>query len=569
MKRNGKGIAALLVIAMLIACLSGCNKTGDNATSTTTNNEASSEATAATNEIKTFTAFMAVPGTEIPEDNRMLNVIAEKTGAKADVTWLTGQTAAERVGVMVAGGEYPDLIDGSDGTEALIGAGALVPLDEHLDKYPNIKNYYTEEQWNQIRREDGHIYYIPQFGNVHIENMEVEHFDQAFWIQKRVLEWADYPEVKTLDQYFDLIQNYLAANPEDEDGQTNIGFEILSDDWRYFVLENPPQFLDGYPNDGCAIVDTATKKAKVYDTTDTAKMYFNKLSEMYDAGVIDPETFTMNYDQYIAKISSGRVIGLVDAGWQFTDARNSLISQGKFDRGYVPLGIVKDENTVDQYRTPPALNTANGLGVTVSCDDVDGALQLINDLLDPEVITMRMWGEEGVDYDVDDDGMYFRTDEQRANTENTDWMELNFANTVYSYFPNYVGTMDGKNAIDPKEQVSEFQLLLKDIDKRILEAYGHERWTNFLTQGEANSEWFPLWSATNAWTTDTEYGVANQKMDDIKQEWIPKVIMTPASDFEQIWEEYMQVYNDNVDVKAYEDELTAEIARRIAVAEGK
>ena len=557
MKRYGKGIAVLTLIVITLSSLAGC---------TNSNNKKNQ---VDENGIKTFTAFMAVPGAEVPDDNRMLNLIAQEVGAKAEVTWLTGQTAAERIGVMVAGGEYPDFVDGSDGTEALIEAGAFIALDEYFDKYPNIKNYYSEEEWNQIRREDGHIYYVPQFGNVHIKNMAVEHADEAFWIQKRVLEWADYPEVKTLDQYFDLIQAYLAVNPQDEDGQTNIGFEILSDDWRYFCLENPPMFLDGFPNDGCGIVDPVTKEVRVYDTTDTAKMYFNKLSEMYDAGVIDPETFTMSYDQYIAKLSSGRVLGMVDQGWNFSDARSSLIQQEKYDRGYVPLGITKDEQTVDQYFNPATLNTANGLGITISCKDVEGALQFMNDLLAPEVMTMRYWGEEGVDYEVDADGMYYRTEAQRKNAEDPDWVTRNQANTIYSYFPAYIGTMDGKNAISPSEQPSEFELGLRDIDKRIFAAYGYERWTDFLTPVEENQPWFPLWSATNAWTTDTPYGVANQKMDDIKHQWLPKVIMTPADEFEQVWEEYMTVYNNEVDIKAYEDELTAEVARRIENALGQ
>ncbi len=33
------------------------------------------------------------------------------------------------------------------------------------------------------------------------------------------------------------------------DGQPTIGFEIISYDWRYFALENPPLFMAGYPNE--------------------------------------------------------------------------------------------------------------------------------------------------------------------------------------------------------------------------------------------------------------------------------------------------------------------------------
>lgn len=42
-------------------------------------------------------------------------MIAEKTGAKVKETWLTGQSAEEAVGTLIAGGEYPDFIDGSTG----------------------------------------------------------------------------------------------------------------------------------------------------------------------------------------------------------------------------------------------------------------------------------------------------------------------------------------------------------------------------------------------------------------------------------------------------------------------
>ena len=50
----------------------------------------------------------------------------------------------------------------------------------------------------------------------------------------------------------------------------NIPYTILCEDWRYFCLENAPQFLDGYPNDGSCMVDPDTKKVLDYNTSDTA-----------------------------------------------------------------------------------------------------------------------------------------------------------------------------------------------------------------------------------------------------------------------------------------------------------
>ena len=132
--------------------------------------------------VKEFTAFFAVPGTEINDDNEIQEKIAEITGAKCKETWLTGQTAEEAIGTMIAGGEYPDFIDGSDGTAQLYEAGALIPLDDYIDDYPNIKEYLTEEQWDKLRKEDGHIYWIPQFGSIHGEEKVTVHNDEAFWI---------------------------------------------------------------------------------------------------------------------------------------------------------------------------------------------------------------------------------------------------------------------------------------------------------------------------------------------------------------------------------------------------
>ncbi len=120
-----------------------------------------------------------------------------------------------------------------------------------------------------------------------------------------------------MDQYFDLIEKYYEANPKMEDGTENIPYTILCEDWRYFCLENAPQFLDGYPNDGSCIVDPETVKVIDYNTTDTAVRYFKKLNEEYHKGIVDRESFTQTYDEYIAKLSSGRVLGMIDQWWDF------------------------------------------------------------------------------------------------------------------------------------------------------------------------------------------------------------------------------------------------------------
>lgn len=513
-------------------------------------------------EIRTYTALFAFPRDEILADNHMVDKIAEKIGAKAEVDWLDGQNPTDQIESLIVSGEYPDFIQGGEATSDLVKAGAFIPLEDYIDRYPNLKNYLTREQWESYRKEDGHIYFMPSYGVVHGKDTKVIQSGEAFWIQKRVLEWAGYPKIQTLDEYFDLICAYQQANPV-TDGEANIGFEILCDDWRYFCLENPPMFLAGYPNNGCAIVDPDTQKAYVYDTLPEAKQYYRKLSDMYEKGIIDPETFTLSYNQYLEKIKKGNVLGMVDQYWQIMSAQNSLYARGKEDCTYVPLPITASEDIEPNYNYRDYnLQTGEGIGISTSCKDIDGALQFLDDLLSEEVMKMRFWGEEGTDYEIGDDGVFYRTTEQREQWKNDDYLKENTCR--YAYFPMYKGMLpDGINTVLPSEQPGEYYASLSGYDKKILDAYGHKTWKEFLGEEKQGEAWYPIYSCTEDWDSDTAYGQAKEEMASIKREYLPELIMTPPAEFDAAWEQYQKVYLTYVNVDAYEKQLDAEIQKRL------
>lgn len=551
-------VSLLLTGVMAMSLMAGC---GSNSSK-----ETSSSSTTEGGKVKEFTAFIAVPGSEINDDNVNQKLIAEKTGVKVKETWLTGQTAEEAIGTLVAGGEYPDFIDGSKGEQQLLDAGALVALDDYLDKYPNIKNFFTEQEWDKLRQADGHIYWIPQFSNIQGEEKTCIHNDEAFWIQTRVLKWANYPQVKTMDQYFDLIEKYNAANPTLADGTANIPYTILCDDWRYFCLENAPQFLDGYPNDGSCIVDPATLKVIDYNTTDTAKLYFGKLNEEYKKGIVDPESFTQTYDEYIAKVSSGRVLGMIDQWWDYANTAYDAIKTAGLDTqgcSYVPLPITISEDVKNQWHNSGGvLNVSSGLSVTTSCKDVEGALQFVNDLLGQDMHDLRFWGQKGVDYDVKENGEFYRTDAMRTNCADAAYKASNIC--AYSYFPQYSGTStDGINATKPENQANEFYDSLKPDVKECFDAYGARTYVDMLGTNEAPGDWYPMYSYSQTLTTATPGGTAWTKMGEIKHEYLPKVVM--SDDFNAGWEEYLGVYN-KCNPQAFLSEMQTELDKRMADA---
>ena len=557
--KKRKIVSLLLTATMLMSFATGC---GDKSTE----GKGNGNGTEAQEGVKEFTAFFAVPGSEINDDNEIQQMIAEKTGVKVKETWLTGQTAEEAIGTLIAGGEYPDFIEGGDGSIQLYEAGALVALDDYIEKYPNIKEFFTEQEWDSLRQDDGHIYWIPQFSNIYGEEKECTHNDEAFWIQTRVLEWAGYPEVRTMDEYFDLIEKYNEANPTMEDGTENIPYTILCDDWRYFCLENAPEFLDGYPNDGSVIVDPNTQKVIDYNTTDTAVKYFKKLNEEYKKGIIDPESFTQTYDEYIAKISSGRVLGMIDQWWDFAYNGYDAIKSAGLDKqgcSYVPLPITIDRSVKNQWHNSGGvLNVSSGLSITTSCDDVDAAMKFVSDLLEQDMHDLRFWGVKGVDYEVDENGEFYKTDEMRKNASDTAYKASHLC--TYSYFPQWQGTSrDGINAMKPDGQPKEFYDGLTEDVKKCFDAYKVETYVEMLGTNPAPGPWYPMYTFSNTMTTSTEGGTAWTKMGEIKHQYLPKVVM--ADDFDKAWDEYMKVYKD-CNPEAFISEMQAELDRRVEEA---
>ncbi len=508
-------------------------------------------------EIKTFTSLLMATATEIDTtDNRLQKKIAEKTGAICKETWIqTTDNTTDIVNKMIISGEYPDFIYSNNAYHhALMEANAFIPIDEYWDDCENLKNYFSASEWDRIRAEDGHIYIVPSFSNAYLYDTNTVHDDEAFWIQVKVLKWAGYPKITTMDEYFSLLERYLAANPKGENGKANIGYEILTDGWLYFCLENPPQFLDGYPNDGCCIVDKDKLEAVDYNTTPTAKRWFKKLNEEYRKGIIDPDCFVMTAEQYYAKLTSGNVLGMVDQQWNFAPHVKNLSPESQ----YVPLGIVIDKGIEEHYHSEVALDTSQGMGISVSCTDIQGALHFLDMLLDPEVLNLRFWGEAGIDYSIGEDGIFYLTPEQRQNFN--DEATYNKNRCPYFYFPYYKGmNQDGINAFNPTYQPSEFFKTLDSSIQECLSAYGARTYVEMLNKTEPNAPWFPMWSVSNAFTAESAEGKAKLAMDTIKHKYLPLVVM--SDDFETSWDEYMDAYEKNCDTKSYLAALTKEIKR--------
>jgi putative aldouronate transport system substrate-binding protein len=491
-------------------------------------------------------------------NNKIYNYLKEKLNVTFEWDILVGDIAQKR-GVMIAGGDYPDMIEVNE--TAFIEAGALIPLEDLVEKYaPNIKAHFGDT-WEKLKWEDGHIYYLASYGIYKGKDQSVDWYGSAMWMQKEVLKEFGYPEIKTMDQYFDLLTAYAEKYPT-INGLKTIPFTILTDDWRAFCLWNPPNFLAGYPNEGNGTVDPVTYQYKNFFTQDISKRWFKKLNEMNRKGLIDRSAFTDNYDQYLAKIASGRVLGFYDQFWQFMNADRSLRDRGQNNRTMAPLPVVFDENIRPHYRDIPPPGLGRGIGISINAKDPIRIIKFLNEYITEDIQRAIEWGIEGEDWQFDTQGVPYRTQNQRDNWKNISWQEQNRAMLLRDCFPKWEGSFTDGYPYDLTFFYLEREAIIEPEDKELWEAYGVTSNTTLLDKDPPpNALWYPTWSMPNP-PDGSEAQFAFQRCEQTMKRMLPQIILAPPYDFERVWASYVKEMNDNGMAK-YEAYMQAQLDKRI------
>lgn len=565
----------LAFVLMLIFAVVGCsnNDDGNDASSNNGGETNSSEENNGNNEVEDegpgepvnfhfFDGFE--PGDDInTADTEIGRMFQEATGVTFDIEHIVGDVAT-KIGTMNASGDYPHLMNAEQSTDQVISAGGFRPLNDLIEEHaPNIKELYGP-YLDLMKHDDGNIYVISS-GASHGYAPETSLNQGAFWVQREVLKEFDYPELKTLDDFLELIEAYAEKYPE-IDGASTIGYTALTDDWRFFAFSNAPMHLAGYPNDGEVLVDMETLDAKVYSDKDIMKRFLKEMNELNAKGLFDQESFVQNYDEYLAKIASGRVLGFFDYGWQVGQAFNNLRDGDDPYKEYMGFPIVFDEDVKDQYLDPPGFVASPGLGITISATDEEAVriIKYLDHIAKEETQKLITWGVEGQHYTELEDGTFTRTEEQIVLTEDQDHRDEFGFSTFEWGWPRANGLFPDGNVVEPGRSPEIAQLSYDDVDREFLDAYGLEVWTSAFSEPD-DRPWFP------AWDTHIEQGSAaqiyEQQADDLRKSAFPRIVMADPADFEAEWDKFVEEFR-KLDFEEYEKVLTDGVKRVVDIVEG-
>ncbi|KAB8130991.1 extracellular solute-binding protein [Gracilibacillus oryzae] len=529
MKRKLSNWALLLIILLGIFVLAACNdeETSSEDDSNTDNEEPSAE------DPLTLTFFSA-DGTEKEFNDPVAQKITEETGIKLELDYPVGGND-EAIPLMIASGDYPDLIFAKGDIGKLIEAGGVIKLNDLIEeKGDNLKAMYGD-QLNRLRNslEDPSIYTVGTYG---VENAFWE-TSGTFQIQMDVLRELGYPEIRTLEEFEAALTEYYEKYPE-IDGQKTIPLSLLGSDWRWLItVGNPAGFAAGKPDDGQWAVNDDTGEATYKFLLPEFKEYFKWLNGMNAKGLLDPESFTHTYDTYISKLSSGRVLSIADQSWNIGDADKALVADGKEWKTYAPLPVTLNEDIKSQGLKDYGFAGGWGIAISSTSEHQEEAFEFLDWMASEEAQILVNWGIEGENYDIVDGKRVMQEDDrERMNTDKDYGKETGVGYYVYP-FPQW-----GNGAVDSTGQSispnTEQDIIdnFNSAEKEVLKEYEMENWIDWFPSPEELERSKHGTVSNYTIPAGSDLQIIQQKADDLTEQQITQAVLGDPANFDQAWD---------------------------------
>jgi putative aldouronate transport system substrate-binding protein len=558
-KKKARALAAgVLASTLLVAagCSGNGGGNGENGEGNAPGNEAGG--------VKPFTATVYSASTNGSWDemqSRIGKQITEKTGATLKIEFPVGSATAQKIPLMISSGEYPDMIIPEKDMGKLVDAGAMIDLRPLIDEYgPNIKKVYGDYMNRLVwSKDDDAIYFLPYAG-VGGEQLEA---NGGFQIQHRVLKELGYPELKTIEDYENAIRTYLDQNPT-TDGQPTIGMTLNAGEWQIKLSTTNPAFsVTGGSDDGEFQIDDDTHEAVYHYMRPQEKEYFRWLNHLFNTGILDKDSFTQKYDQYKSKVSTGRVLGIIDQVWDYYDAEQVLKKEGKFDQTYARFPVTMDASIKRKDTQSTGYLAGYGIGITTSSKHPEELIKMLDYMASDEGQVLRNWGIEDVDYKVESGARVIPQEiqDKKSNDASNYAKESGIGN--YNFAPMYGdGVLDPSGSPYTTNFKSQIIAAYSDADRETLSHYGAERYLDLWPQADE----FPVKAWGAAWNipkeTGSEVDVLAKKADEIMKKRIPEAIMAKPEQFDAIWDNFMKDL-DKMGIQKVNEHMTQLVKDRV------
>ena len=217
------------------------------------------------------------------KENKKVNVVPISSGGNAE----------QKMNTMIVSNDLPDVIwlDRGPDVDKLREAGMLVPFDDYLDKYPNLKEWAGESTLNMLRAEDGKIYQFPNWYTSQPNG------NSGYVVNEKIYKELGVPKLETTDDLYSYLQLVKEKYPNVipfEPGQGD-GLDVL---YSAFGEEHPNLYI------GNRAVPQGDQLTSIFkDPVYRESMQY--ISRLYRERLISQDVLTQTLDQVKEKVMTG------------------------------------------------------------------------------------------------------------------------------------------------------------------------------------------------------------------------------------------------------------------------
>ena len=423
-----KKLASMFIsMAMLAGLLTGCS--GGDASAGTQADTGTEQASAETGQASggtegeeavldlyiDFTWFPTDSWTGIiPEE------ITKNTGVRLNVTRSADDS---QLGLMIASGELPDIVFTANDLSRLCNSDICYSYDELIETYgidwePSNDRVAIARSYNS---EEGDEHYYTLLQNYNSQ----EEWDEAkgvapsmctLYYRKDIWEAMGSPSMTTMDEIMDVMLQVKEAYPEMD--VVNAG----SPGWRLRPFKEwmgcSNDFL--YEEDGSVVYS---------DTTDSFYQGVKYINEMYRQGLFPEENLAISGS---GEDADQQALNGQNFFYEWNGRPNQLAQfntkakQINPDAEWACLEIPDDAAEMTRANAGWA-----GVFISKNCKDPEAAIRLISYLNSEEGRHLALWGREGIDYTLDENGAPQFSEEWQEAYADEDVMIEKYNNAYY------------------------------------------------------------------------------------------------------------------------------------------
>ncbi|HEM2729513.1 TPA: extracellular solute-binding protein [Streptococcus suis] len=469
-------------------------------------------------------------------DDRIAQEIEKRTGVDIELQSPTGD-AESKLSLMLSSRDYADIVimdRSSDLVDKYISSGAFIELNDLIDEHgPNVAEMYGETL-NKTRAADGKNYYLSNWYGESNQPVAAWNMRYDYMVEIVGKERADSPEPFTQSEMLDILRKFKEKHPE-VDGKKSYGITIQENGLGVAGMFGIKTY---YENDG--------KLFHQAKNPEFMKM-ITFLNQLYQEDLLDKEWVTNNDTLRNQKLSAGNMMGSISGYWDPQSVNDANRQAGKNEAVYVAYKVIGDGLKEDEttYGGRSSLGW-DAIGITDNAKNPEAAMKVIDFLASREGQSLMLWGIEGEDYTVNDNGDYTPSEEiLKQFSENREDATNNTGITRWTWFVNNQGPTE-----NTPMRVTDY------LDQSTFE-------NKMAYQNMVDTNWDTAIYDDLTPDVSTPVGLKWQKISDIYAQAIPKMInATNESEAKKIYEQMLNDF-DTAGIEEVEQAINTNYQERL------